>query len=304
MKLFGKSSELQSMMPRVRGQLEFDVPMARYSWLGVGGPASVLFIPADVQDLSSFLQQYPRELPLTILGGCSNVLIRDGGISGITVLIGRSFSSIHLEDGQLTVGAGLRNPELVKWTVDHEITGFEFLSGIPGSIGGGIKMNAGAYGSEIKDILLSASVLDDTGQQHTILKEDINFSYRSSFFPLDWIVVSATFKAEKGNGSKIIKTLSKMREQREATQPTGVRTAGSTFKNVAGVAAWQLIDKAGCRGLTVGGAQISEKHANFMINLGNATAADFENLGELVRQRVLQVCGLRLEWEVKRIGVK
>lgn len=298
-----KHSVISKRLPKVRGTLEFNVPLAKKTWLGVGGPAEVLFTPKDVDDLAYFLKERPTDVPLTVLSGCSNVLIRDGGIPGITIMIGRSFSFARTDDGTVTVGAGMRNPEFTRWALDNERTGCEFMAGIPGSIGGGVRMNAGSYGSEVRDILVCAEALDYMGDLHTVACDELHMSYRSSVFPDDWIIVSATFKLAKGDKDDIASKLAEFKKKREASQPVGVKTAGSTFKNVAGVPAWQLIDKAGCRGMTLGGAQISEKHANFMINLGHATAADFEGLGEQVRARVLKICGLHLEWEVKRIGV-
>ena len=299
---FTGKSVLMKLMPEVRGTLTANAPLAKMSWLGVGGPAEILYTPADEEDLSWFLSARPN-VPVTILGGGSNVLIRDGGIPGIVIHLGREFSQIDIDGTALKCGTAAKNAEVAKAALDAGLSGFEFLAGIPGTIGGAIRMNAGAHGCEIKDILTEMSGVDGIGKKFTIQKGEIPLEYRLNPLPVNWIFTRAVFEGRPDSKENIQKRMTEYREIRERSQPVGVRTAGSMFKNPVGLKAWQLIDKAGCRGLRRGGAMVSEKHCNFFINTGKATAEDFEMLAETVRQKVFDASNIRLEWEVRRIGV-
>ena len=300
--LFGKSSGLMKLMPEVRGSLTANAPLNNLNWLGVGGPAEILYTPADEEDLSWFLSARPN-VPVTVMGGGSNLLIRDGGIPGVVIRLGKEFSKISVEGNRLICGTAAKNAEVAKAAADAGLSGFEFLAGIPGTIGGAIRMNAGAHGSEIKDILTEMSGVDGIGKKFRISKGEIPLEYRLNPLPVNWIFTGAVFEGRPENKENIQKRMAEYREIRERSQPVGVRTAGSMFKNPVGLKAWQLIDKAGCRGLRVGGAMVSEKHCNFFINTGKATAEDFETLAETVREKVFEASNIRLEWEVRRIGV-
>lgn len=290
------------LMPEVRGSLVANAPLNKMNWLGVGGAAEVLYTPADEEDLSWFLSARPN-VPVTVLGGGSNLLIRDGGIPGIVIRLGREFSKISIEGNRLKCGTAAKNAEIAKAAAEAGLSGFEFLTGIPGTVGGAIRMNAGAHGSEIKDILTEMSGVDGIGKKFTIQRGEIPLEYRLNPLPVNWIFTSAVFEGRPENKENIQKRMAEYKEMRERSQPVGVRTAGSMFKNPVGLKAWQLIDKAGCRGLRVGGAMVSDKHCNFFINTGKATAEDFETLAETVRDKVFDASNIRLEWEVRRIGV-
>lgn len=294
-----------SDLPLVRGRYTPQARLADQTWFRVGGATDVLFRPADGDDLSSFLSQISSEIPITILGAGSNVLVRDGGISGVVIRLGRGFSTISVEDkeAEIYVGAGCLDRTVALHCQEIGLGGLEFLVGIPGTIGGAVKMNAGAYGTEIKDVLIWADVLDPQGIKHRLSASDLGFSYRHSELPENWIVVGAALEGNHDDPQVISEKLHHILAEREATQPTRGRTGGSTFKNPLPEKAWELIDKAGCRGLKVGDAQVSEKHCNFLLNLDQATAQDLETLGEEVRSRVLQKTGHQLEWEIIRLGV-
>jgi len=298
-----RALRLIDRLPAVRGRLRADVPLARYTWFRVGGPAEVLFEPADADDLAAFLAARPAGVPVTVLGVGSNLLIRDGGVPGIVVRLGRTFAACAVEGTTLRVGAGATCPNVSKAARDAALAGLEFLSGVPGSLGGAARMNAGAYGSEIAAVFVSAVALDARGGRHALGGEAMHFAYRHSALAEDWIVVEATLAGRPDDAAAIAARMDDIQARREATQPIRTRTGGSTFTNPPGARAWELIDRAGCRGLRRGGAVVSEKHCNFLVNTGGASAADLEGLGEEVRRRVLDATGQRLEWEIRRIGV-
>ena len=295
---------LIDQLPKVRGRLRADVELAALTWFRVGGRAEVLFKPADQEDLASFLKNCPANIPVYPMGVASNLIVRDGGIRGVVVRLGKEFATVTHHENQMTAGAAALDTTVAQTAAQHGIAGLEFLSGIPGTIGGALKMNAGAYGSEIKDILISATALDRQGNMHTVGVDDLNLTYRHCGAPDDWIFTQAVMRAEPGNPDEIAARMADIKSKREATQPVRSRTGGSTFANPEGEKAWALIDAAGCRGLQMGGAQVSELHCNFLLNNGAATAADLENLGEEVRRRVMAYSGVDLRWEIQRVGIK
>jgi UDP-N-acetylmuramate dehydrogenase len=289
-------------LPAVRGRLTPNAPVGRQTWLGAGGQAEMLFQPADREDLARFLAALPSEVPLTVLGGGANVLVRDGGIPGVTIRLGRSFAGIAVEPEAVCAGAAALDLGVARAAARARRGALEFLSGIPGTIGGGLRMNAGAYGSEIEDVLISAVALDRSGRSHVIDRVAMRLSYRHCGVDADWIFLAARLRAVAGDPAAIAERMAAIRAARAASQPVRSRTGGSTFANPPGEAAWRLVDMAGCRGLRRGGAMVSRQHANFLINTGNATAADLEGLGEEVRRRVFATSGILLEWEIRRIG--
>jgi UDP-N-acetylmuramate dehydrogenase len=289
-------------LPRPRGRLAADAPLGPQTWFGTGGPAEVLFRPADVEDLASFLRALPADVPVTVLGVGSNLLVRDGGVKGVVIRLMRGFTGIAVDGNQLLAGAGAPDLNVALTARDHALAGLEFLSGIPGTMGGAVMMNAGAYGGELAEVLVSAEAIDRTGKVHRISAAELSFSYRHSSAPADWIFTSARLRGEPGDPLAIARRIAEIDSTRTESQPRS-RTGGSTFVNPPGHKAWELIDQAGCRGLRIGEAQVSEKHCNFLINLGAASAADIEALGEEVRRRVLDTSGVRLDWEIRRIGV-
>jgi UDP-N-acetylmuramate dehydrogenase len=297
-----KLDHLIEQLPNVRGTLTADAPIARLTWFRVGGNAEVLFEPADQDDLQAFLQALPQQIDVTVLGGASNLIVRDGGITGITIKLGRPFSQINANRVTVQVGAAAMDITVSRKARDSSIGDLEFLSGIPGSIGGAVSMNAGAYEAEVKDVLLEATAIDRQGNLHTAKTSDLGFSYRHSDAPNDWIFTSATLQGSEDSSHIISARMEEIATARESSQPIRERTGGSTFMNPEGQKAWQLIDTAGCRGMQRGGAQVSNTHCNFLINTGTATAADLEGLGEEVRRRVKNETGIQLEWEIKRIG--
>jgi len=287
----------------VRGKLTPMANIGRLTWFGVGGLAEWLFEPEDTEDLIHLLKNCPREIPINVLGAGSNTLIRDGGVNGITIKLSGFFRQIKLNgSNSITVGAGASDAEVARFAAKNEISGLEFLIGIPGTIGGGIIMNAGANGNEFKNILKKASAVDRNGIQHVVSAKDLNMEYRKTQIPSDWIFTKAEFFGPKGNMGEIRQKLKNNLKHRAEAQPLGKRTGGSTFANPEGHKAWKLIDEAGCRGLKVGKAEVSEKHCNFLINNGGATAADIEKLGIEIFQRVQRRSGIKLRWEIKRIG--
>ena len=299
---------LLDRLPPVRGRYSEQVPLAPVTWFRVGGPAEVVFRPADAEDLAAFIATRPQDVPVTVLGVGSNVLVRDGGIPGVVVRLGRGFAGIETAGEQIEVGAGALDVNVARVACKTALGGLEFLSGIPGTIGGALRMNAGAYGAEIKDVLLVARIVDGEGRSCEVAAGDLGFGYRTCAAPEDWIFVSATLRGRAGEPQAIEARMAEIRTARESTQPIRSRTGGSTFANPAAVdgppvKAWQLIDRAGCRGLERGGAKVSEQHCNFLINTGGASAADLEALGEEVRRRVFATTGVVLEWEIDRIGV-
>ncbi len=301
------AAEIQSglidRLPAVRGQLSANALLSRITWFRVGGPAEVLFRPADRDDLAEFLRAKPDDVPVTVIGVGANILVRDGGIPGVLIRLGRSFSTVRIEGSTIFAGAGASDVNVSIACRNRSVAGLEFLSGIPGTIGAGLRMNAGAYGREMKDVVATAEAIDADGDIHTLTSDDLGFSYRRSAVPADWIFLSATLEGEPGDKHEIARRMSEINRERNESQPVKLRTGGSTFVNPPGHKAWQLIDAAGCRGLAVGGARVSEQHCNFLINTGDATAADLESLGEEVRKRVLAHSGIELHWEIRRIGV-
>ena len=297
------AAALIARLPSVRGTLTANAPVGRQTWFGVGGPAEVMFRPADAEDLAAFLAALPAGIPVTAIGIGSNLLVRDGGIPGVTIRLGRGFASVATQHEEIRAGAGTLGRIVAFAAAEMGIAGLEFLSGIPGTIGGSLRMNAGAYGSEVRDVLVSATALDETGRSHTIDRDGMQLSYRCCGVDPGWIFIEARLRGSLGDRDVITKRLAEIRASREATQPVRARTGGSTFTNPPGEAAWRLVEAAGCRGLVRGGAMVSPKHANFLINTGGATAADLEGLGEEVRRRVCEVTGIVLEWEIRRVGV-
>jgi UDP-N-acetylmuramate dehydrogenase len=290
-------------MPAVRGRLTADAPLANVTWFRVGGPAEVMFKPADVADLGDFLAGCPADVPVTVIGVASNLLIRDGGVPGVVIRLGRAFVDMSVNGCEITTGAAALDLNVANAARDAGIAGLEFLSGIPGTIGGALRMNGGAYGRELSDVVVSATALDRSGVLHTLSREDLGLSYRHSNVPEDWIFTSAVLRGHPGDHAEISRRMHEIATSRAESQPVKARTGGSTFANPPGEKAWALIDRAGCRGLTIGGAQVSEKHCNFLLNLGTATADDLESLGEEVRRRVYETSGIQLRWEIRRIGV-
>ena len=294
---------LIDQLPPVRGSLSADAPLSRITWFRVGGPAEVLFRPADRDDLADFLRSKPADIPVTIIGVGANVLVRDGGIPGVLIRLGREFSSVRINGTTVSAGAGASDVNVSIACRNQSVAGLEFLSGIPGTIGAGLRMNAGAYGREMSDIVSAAEAMDPGGQVHALSPEELGFAYRHSAVPADWIFLSATFQGTPGDKQEIAARMDDINRQRNASQPIKLRTGGSTFVNPPGHKAWQLIEAAGCRGLTMGSAKVSEQHCNFLINTGDATAADLEDLGEEVRRRVKDHSDVVLEWEIRRLGV-
>lgn len=295
--------ELLERLPAVRGRYDANAPIARYTWFRAGGPADVLYRPADVTDLANFLAGKPDDVPVTLLGVGSNMLIRDGGIPGVVIRLGRPFSTIRVDGTQIHAGAMALDYNVAKAARDASVAGFEFLAGIPGTIGGGLRMNAGAYGRELKDVVTEVMALTAQGEIVSMAPEDWGPRYRGCNVPTDWIFTGCAMDGVWGNSAEIARAMELVQEAREETQPIRTRTGGSTYKNPNGEKAWELIDRAGCRGLRLGNAQVSEKHCNFLVNLGGATAADIEGLGEEVRRRVKEATGIQLEWELERLGI-
>ena len=289
-------------LPSVRGHLSENEPLGRYTWFKVGGPADILFRPADLSDLIDFLIACPRIVPVVVIGNASNIIVRDGGVRGVVIRLGRGFQNIHVDGNYLCAGAGAADLSIARTARDNALGGLEFLSGIPGAIGGAVVMNAGAYGREIKDVFVSCSVVDRNGATRQVTSSEIEFEYRKTSLLKDWIVTSVQLRAMPSEETAIRNRMADIHNSREFTQPIREPTGGSTFKNPPGLSAWKLIDAAGCRGLQLGGAIVSKEHCNFLINANNATAADLEMLGEEVRHRVMDQAGINLEWEIRRIG--
>jgi UDP-N-acetylmuramate dehydrogenase len=294
---------LRTKMPALRGRLLVNQSLAELTWFRVGGPAQVLFMPEDEKDLSYLLANLPDDVPVTTIGLGSNLIVRDGGIAGVVVRLGRGFNDVAVEGMRIRAGAAVPDVKVARTAQEAGIAGLSFLRGIPGGIGGALRMNGGAYGGETKDVMIEARGVDRRGAARVYNNADMGFSYRHCGVADDVIFTQALFQGVPGDAAAIAAEMNKITESRESTQPVKSRTGGSTFKNPSGGKAWQLIDAAGCRGLRLGGAQVSEMHTNFLINLGNATAADIEALGETVRERVRQNSGVDLEWEIKRIGI-
>ena len=290
-------------LPPVRGTYAENAPLKDLVWFRAGGPAEILFRPADAEDLATFLYAKPKDLPVTVIGVGSNLLIRDGGIPGVVIRLPGSFGKVAAEGSRVRVGAAALDAAVARAAADAGIAGLEFLRGIPGTIGGALRMNAGCYGREVKDVFVEAKAVDGSGNILSLKPDDMAFVYRRTGAPDDLIFVEAVLEGLAGNPDEVRGRMNALVEQRESTQPVKSKTGGSTFKNPPGHKAWQLIDESGCRGLRRGAAQVSEKHCNFLINTGEATAADIEGLGEEVRARVKEKFGIGLEWEIKRVGV-
>ena len=296
---------LLKRLPPVRGRLEANAPLAELTWFRAGGPAEVLFTPADEADLAAFLKATPKEIPVYVIGVGSNLLVRDGGVQGVVIRLGKGFAEITEEPGhRLRAGTAALDVRVARFALEKSIDSLTFLRGIPGTIGGALRMNAGAYGGETKDILIEARAVDRSGAIHVLTNADMKYTYRHCGAAEDLVFTQALFQGRAGDPAEISAAMDKITDSREATQPIKSRTGGSTFKNPPGNKSWQLIDKAGMRGFAVGPAKVSELHCNFLINEGGATAAQIEDLGEAVRARVKATSGIDLDWEIKRIGLK
>jgi UDP-N-acetylmuramate dehydrogenase len=295
--------ELKARMPELRGRLLANQPIGEFTWFRVGGPAQAFFMPEDENDLAYFLRNLPGETPVTVIGAGSNMIVRDGGVAGVVIRLGRGFNDVKVEDHRITAGTAILDVMVARAAQPAGIAGLAFLSGIPGTIGGALRMNGGAYGGETKDVLVETQAVDRQGNLRKFTNREMGFSYRHCGVSEDVIFTAAVLQGRAGASEEIAAEMATIKKKREASQPRN-RTGGSTFKNPPGHSAWKLVDDAGCRGLTVGGAQVSELHSNFLINLGGATAADIEILGETVRERVKAHSGVELEWEIKRVGVK
>jgi UDP-N-acetylmuramate dehydrogenase len=296
--------ELKAAMPQLRGRLLANRPLAELTWFRVGGPAQVLFTPADEDDLAYFLNHLPAELPLYVVGVGSNLIVRDGGIPGVVIrLPPRGFGETSAEGETVSAGAAALDKRVAETAAAANIGGLEFFFGIPGTIGGALRMNAGANGTETKDVLIEASGLSRDGSKRTFSNADMKFAYRNSGVDTSVIFTSARFRGKLAPADAIRTRMNQVQTHRETAQPIREKTGGSTFKNPPGQSAWKLIDAAGCRGLRVGGAQVSQMHCNFLINTGQASGHDIETLGETVRARVKEISGIELHWEIKRIGV-
>ncbi|MCB9988576.1 MAG: UDP-N-acetylmuramate dehydrogenase [Rhodospirillales bacterium] len=303
-----------SGFPAVRGRITENAALGDVGWFRCGGRADVLFKPADEDDLAVFLAGCPADIPVTVIGVMSNAIIRDGGVRGVVIRLGREFAGIEkLPDGTIRAGAAALDGNVAAFAAREGVANIEFLSGIPGTIGGALRMNAGAYGAEIKDVLIAAVAIDRTGNVHHMSPDDMGMTYRHTSVPEDYIFTGCTLRGTPGVADDIKAQIAEIKARRNDTQPIRERTGGSTFANPKpeelaaaglpeGTKAWQLVDRVGGRGLKIGGAQMSEKHANFMINTGDACAADLENLGEEIRRRVKEETGFELRWEIKRIG--
>jgi len=295
--------DLKARMPQLRGRLLANQPLGEFTWFRVGGPAQVFFMPDDENDLAYFLRNLPAAMPVTTIGAGSNLIVRDGGVAGVVVRLGRGFNDIKVEDNDRVVaGSAMLDVMVARAAQNAGIAGLAFLSGIPGTIGGALRMNGGAYGGETKDILIEARGVDRQGNIRSFSNAEMGFSYRHCGIADDVIFTAAVLQGWPGEPEQIAAEMAAIKDKRAASQPRN-RTGGSTFKNPPGHSAWKLVDEAGCRGLKVGQAQVSELHSNFLISLDGASAADIETLGETVRARVQAHCGIELEWEIKRIGV-
>lgn len=296
--------KLLQRLPKARGRLEANFPLADLTWFRVGGPAEVLFTPADEADLAAFLKGTPEDVPVYVIGVGSNLLVRDGGVKGVVIRLGKGFGDVKLEAGhRIRTGTAVPDVRVARFALDHSIGQLTFLRGIPGTIGGALRMNGGAYGRETKDVLVEARAVDRRGSLYVLSNADMQYTYRHCGAPEDFIFTEALLQGEAGDRDQIARAMEEVTERREATQPIKSRTGGSTFKNPPGHKSWQLIDQAGLRGFAIGPAKVSELHCNFLINEGGATAAQIEELGETIRRRVKDKYGIELDWEIKRIGV-
>ena len=301
-----RTARLIDRLPAVRGRYKEQVPLARFTWFRVGGPAEIVFRPADQDDLVAFLRSKPADIQVTVIGVGSNVLVRDGGIEGVVVRLGAAFAAIVIDGTEVSAGAGALDANVALSCAQAGVAGLEFLIGVPGTIGGALRMNAGAYGGDMAGVTRGAVAIDSAGALHDLDRAAMNFTYRRCGVAEDWIFLSARLRGSAADPKVISARCDRIRETRAEAQPIRTKTGGSTFANPlgpdAGPKAWQLIEEAGCRGLSVGGAAVSEKHCNFLVNTGSATADDIERLGETVRARVAQRTGVVLEWEIRRLG--
>ncbi|MGB7433047.1 MAG: UDP-N-acetylmuramate dehydrogenase [Ahrensia sp.] len=297
-------AQLTPLMWAVRGRMTPDAAMSAVTWFRTGGPADVLFQPADTDDLAAFMAALPADVPVLVVGVGSNLMVRDGGVRGVVIrLSAKGFGAIETVDGtRLKAGAAVPDKMLAAAALKASIGGFHFYHGIPGAIGGALRMNAGANGTETRERVVEVYAVDRQGNQHTLTNADMDYAYRHSGAPKDWIFTGALFEGFREEQSVIQKMMDEVQHHRETVQPVKEKTGGSTFKNPEGTSAWKEVDRAGCRGLMIGGAQMSPLHCNFMINTGSASSHDLETLGETVRTKVLDNSGIRLEWEIKRIG--
>ena len=302
---FGKKkNDLVKLLPEVKGKYLCNVPMSKHTWFAVGGPAEVMFFPEDDDDLSWFLKAKPYNLPICVVGGGSNLLVRDGGIPGVVIKLDSPyFKRWSQSEGEITCGAGMRNADLKKIMLENKLGGLEFLVSIPGHLGGAVKTNAGCFGRELKDVLVKATIVNGDGEIREVPAADLSLSYRSSVFPDDWIITALTLKVEPKAPEETLQIINEQKNYRIKVQPHNVKTAGSTFKNPEGLRAWELIKKAGCADLHINGARVSDKHCNFLVNAGGASAHDIETLGETIVQRVKEETSITLEWEIKRMGI-
>ncbi|MBL0319969.1 MAG: UDP-N-acetylmuramate dehydrogenase [Alphaproteobacteria bacterium] len=289
-------------LPEVRGNYRDNYDLSKVTWFAVGGPAEVLFRPADIADLQHFIQECPSSIPITVIGLASNLLVRDGGIKGIVIRMGREFAQISHQENRITAGAAALTGNVARYAAEQGLSGLEFYVGIPGSVGGALAMNAGAYHQDTASILLEAQAVDPLGNLVRLTPDDIGYVYRGNHLPDGYIFTNATYQCIDDEPASIKDRMNRIMQQREASQPVRAKTGGSTFKNPQEKSAWKLIDEAGCRGLRIGGAHMSEKHCNFMINDQHASAADIETLAETIRKKVHEHSGILLEWEIKRIG--
>jgi UDP-N-acetylmuramate dehydrogenase len=294
---------LADNLPKLQGRIQADVPLGPQAWFRVGGPAEALVKPSDTADLAAFLKVLPYTVPVRVVGAASNLIIRDGGIAGVVLRLARGFAGVSVEGTSIIAGAGALDATIAEHAAASSIAGLEFLSGIPGMIGGGVAMNAGAYGNDMAEVLEWAELVTRTGEIVRLQAHEFQFAYRTAHIAPGAVVVRACLRGVQGDKNTIIARMAGIRNKRESTQPTRARTGGSTFRNPPDMKAWELIDAAGCRGMTRGGAAVSEKHCNFLLNVNRATAADLEGLGEEVRDRVRTTSGVELEWEIHRIGI-
>src|ERR1700759_3165670 len=298
------TAELKAAMPQLRGRLLANQSLAQLTWFRVGGPAQVLFTPADESDLAYFLKHLLDDIPVIVVGVGSNLIVRDGGVSGVVIRLSpRAFGETSVDGDIVTAGAAALDKRVAETAAAANLAGIEFYFGIPGTIGGALRMNAGANGAETRDVLFEATGIDRKGNVHTFSNADMKFVYRNSGVDPSIIFTSARFRVRRAAPEAIRARMNEVQTHRETAQPIREKTGGSTFQNPPGHSAWKMIDAAGCRGLRLGGAQVSEMHCNFLINTGSASAHDIETLGETVRERVKQNSGIELHWEIKRIGI-
>ncbi len=295
--------DIKIALPKISGKYTFNEDLSKHTWLGVGGKADVIFFPQDLDDLCHFLKHYPKNFPLFVLGGGSNLLIRDGGIEGVVIKLSSPFfKTVQYQDDILTCKAGLNNTTLAKLLIQNQIGGLEFLCSIPGTIGGLVKTNAGCFGKSLSDVLIDALVINRQGDIIKVTNSDFQFSYRHAKLEKDWIIIALNLKTERKDSQEIEQIINEQKAYRIARQPYNERTAGSTFKNPEGLSAWALIKQAECNDLKIGGAKVSDKHCNFLINDGSATAEDIEKLGNTIVQKVKDKTGITLEWEIQKVG--